>query len=281
MKHNINYKQVGFYVAIVLSFIVLLSAIWLQRIFYSPDRLSDITTEVLQEQSSRDAISGAVVSRLFEERPLLAATAGPRLVPVISGLLDSDILANSINRTVERIRLALTSDEAENIAINLVPVKSTISTVQNVIGQDVEERRLQTEDIPNEIVILDASTIPNYSDEGVVILWLGPLAATFLIIVVGIWLYRGRKRALALRVRIVGMLAVVSSVVALLIGPLTQPIIVQRISTIEGKTIIGNLYEALVAPFNQMALLLLLFSSIVIVISFILPKINSSINTKK
>jgi hypothetical protein len=277
MKNKRSILRGGFYFALVFSFLVALTSLWLNRTFYSPNTLADITTEVLQEESSRNAISNLIVDRVFEDRPALAATVGPRLVPVISGLLGSDFVASSLNNTVERLRVAFTSDTPEEIVINLVPIKSTIVAVQNTIGQTEEEKRVNTEDIPDEIVLLDTSNFPNYSDEGIVVLWLGPLSLAFILTSAGIWIYRGRKNkgAFYLRIRIVAALGALAGIIALFVGPLIEPVFVRYARTAESQTVVRNLYEGLIESFNQQATALLVLSIIVFFAAVVAPKIIS------
>lgn len=261
----------SFYVAVVVSFLVLLSSLWLHRVFFTPERLSEITTTALNEQSSLDSISSAVTDKLFEGRPLLHSTVGPRLQPVISGLLTTDFANNAVERTVERLRLAMTTESTAVVSIQLTAVKDTIVNLQNALRRDADEQRINAANIPDEIVLIDGNKIPNYYDVGVALLWLGPLSAIIAIGGLIFWVYRGRKAALRQRMIISGVLVVVSSAIALLAGPLFEPLFVSISGTASGQTLLGNLYDGLIEPFNMQAIVLGITGLLLVLVAVAMP----------
>ena len=272
----------GFYVSIVVSLLLSMTALWLHTTFYSSDNLANTASEVLREESSRIAISNIVVDKIFEDRPVIGALAAPRLAPVISGLLNTDISANMVNKAVEELRLTIVSSRAvEPVTLNLVPIKSTIASVQSVADRSEADTIINPEEIPDQVTILNFDEIPNYSEQGLVVLWLGPLSFAFMTVGIGVWIYRGRNFALYRRIQIIGVLGLIASIIALLVGPLTGPIVVRNVQDINGQTILNNLYDALLSPFNQQAYVVALVSVLAIILSFALPKAIGHLKAQK
>lgn len=263
-----------FFGSTIIALIVALSSLWLSRVFYSPDRLSDIATTALAEQSSRDSIGRAVSDRVFEDRPVLNQVAGPRLASLVSSVLGTDFASNTVDSVVERLRVALTTSEDETIAVNLTGIKDVVVQVQSVIGVEEDAQRINAESIPDELVLFESSALPDIHRFGIFVLWLGPVAVIFAFGGLSYWVYRGRHGARELRIKIAGLTIMTASVLAWLMGPLIEPVFVSLARDASGQTLLSNLYDGLITPFANQAIILFAVGLLILATGFLLPLIQ-------
>lgn len=265
-----------FFGSIILALILSLSSLWLARVFFSPNTLSDITTTALAEQSSRDSIGRSVSDRVFEDRPVLKRVAGPKLASLTSSILGTDIASSVVDDFVEQVRIALTTSQDETIAINLSGIKSTIGQVQSVVGADEAERQIDINAIPDEFIIVESDQLPNIYQLGVTVLWLGPASLVYALGALAFWIYRGRRAGLWLRVTYSGAVIVVASIIGMLVGPLVEPVVVSIAQAAPAQTLLGNLYSGLVAPFQSYATILFALGVLVIAAGYLLPLLQKA-----
>ncbi len=274
-----------FFGSIILALILSLSSLWLSRVFFSQNTLSDITTTALAEQSSRDSIGRAVSDRVFEDRPVLKRVAGPKLSSLTSSILGTDIASSVVDDFVEQVRVALTTSQDETIAINLSGIKSTIGQVQSVVGTSEDERQIDIDAIPDEFIIVESDQLPNIYQLGVTVLWLGPVCLIYALGALAFWAYRGRRAALWLRIKYAGVVVIIASVIGMLVGPLIEPVVVSIARVAPAQTLLGNLYNGLVAPFQSYATVLFALGVLVIAAGYLLPLLQKApalpVKTKK
>jgi hypothetical protein len=245
-----------------------MSSLWLQRVVYAPNSLSEITAEAFMEESSRKSVANTITGKIFEDRPVLESTVGPRVSTLLAGALGSDIAANSVQNIVERFRESLVGENSALVAINLVPLKETISQVQTLAGRD-QSTVVTTEKIPDDITLLDTSSLRPYYEVGVYVVWMGPLALLTSISGLFWWVYKDRKTQLALRLRQVGLVVLVTGFFAYLLGPISQPAFIAIAANADAQTLLSNIHAALLAPFSEIAVGVFLIGIVVLVSSFI------------
>lgn len=270
-----------FFGLVVFAILISLTGFWLNRVFFDSKKLSEVTSASLQQESSRDSMSSLIVNQMFEDRPILRNTVGPRLQPVISGLLGTEVADSAIEFAIEKLHAAMTINQSEPIAIDLTPIKGVIVNIQTVLGRSEEERKVNPDNIPDEIVLIEQGKLPDIRTPSVVVLWLSPIAAVFATAGMGYWIYRGRKAALLKRIRITGYIMLAAGTLALLVGPLTEPLIVQLAKRSQGQVILSNLYNSLLESFNQQATTLVVFALLVIIITLALPHVTKVIPKTK
>lgn len=278
MARNTNHQsplRYLFFVVVVLSLLVSLTSLWEHRVLYDQDRLSTIVSDSLTEQSSREAIGEYVADKVFEDRPIAAQLASARLASVVAGLLNTDIADSAIEGLVEQVRITLVTPSNDNVSINISGLKDSILKIQSVIGTSPEERAINAESLPDEIVIIDGNALPDIETINLVVFWLGPVGFTFAFAGLGYWVYRGRKKAMQKRLQISGIVIVTSAAVALLVGPLSQPVFVGLAKDLPGQTILSNVHASLIMPYNQQAYWLLCIGLLLLLFGLFAPRLAS------
>lgn len=253
------------------------SAFWFNNYIFNTTNFTNTTTQALLSESSRTAIAGQVVSKALQNRPALQKAVEEPATKLISGLLDSNVAKNLVQRSVTRLQIAITSKNPQPIEINLEPVKENLTRLldiaQQITNRPADEAKFNPEDIPNTITLVDVTKLPNIYLMGTILIWLGPICLLIAIGLIAWPLYT--YRAITSRLHIVlGIQAVAIGlgwVTALLIGPLFRPPILAQVPDENLRVVAENIYNAFIATFNNQTnsmLLIAVFLLIAAVVSW-------------
>lgn len=249
--------------AILLS--IANSAAWVNRYIFNSQNFATVATESLLSESSRRAMAQEITNQALEGRPTAQQLVNNTAVNVISGVLGSDQLGNAVEKLVNRLNVALTSKDQESIAINLEGPKTFITQVVDVVGK-YREVQVNPENIPSEIVLVNADNIPDFYTYGVVFLWLGPLAFIGSVVVFAYPYFKHRSEYKMIMM-VQGLAIVVAGLLALLIGPLFRPPLLARLQSTEARTVVTNLYNAFINTYNQQTMILIGVGGLLLVVS--------------
>jgi hypothetical protein len=159
-----------------------------------------------------------------------------------------------------------TSSDRQDIKIDLtaikVPVTSIIALAQSR-GADVPTTQYQ---IPDEIVLLQSDAFPDLSGGVKAMLWLGPLFWLSTIVLVGLYIYLGRRNY-ARRVYTAGIAIITVAILGLLANPFVPPSIAAAIPNIDLRPVAENLAAGFLAPF-QAQMYYMLGSTLVVLAVF-------------
>jgi hypothetical protein len=278
VKPEYSYRKVV--VFSLLSAVLLLitnSAYWINNQIFNSDNFTNTVTTSLSSESSRDAISEQISNRIYAENPIAQRVAGDFTAKVVSGLLNTNQFENILTTAVEKLQVYATSSNQESVAIDLSGVKDVVSQLTRVsenLGRDVS---FETENIPDEIVILNEEDVPDLYKVGVVFLWLAPISLLGAIILLAYPYtkkYYNRKKILLIQ----GMIVTATGFSALLLGPLFKPPILSAINEPNNRIVVGNMYDAFINTFNQQTIYLAYVGVIAVIVSLIwfnLPYIKS------
>lgn len=224
------------------------SAIWVNRYIFNTDNFSSVVTTSLTSESSRQAIAQGVADRALADRPVLQKVAGDVPVRIISGLLGTTQASNAVDTVVSKLQVAVTSNNQESIAIDLSGIKSTVTQLVDVASNLGREPRVNPDNIPSEIVLIDKDDIPDFYRIGVAFLWIAPLALIGALAALAYPYIKNRgeyKTILAIQ----GACVAAAGLLALLVGPLFRPPLLANIERAAGRAVVGNLYDAFIATF--------------------------------
>jgi hypothetical protein len=241
------------------------SAIWFNNYIFNTENFTELTTQAILNDSSRDAIAGVVVDRALEQRPAVRGAIQQPATKLISGLLDSNLAHTIFERSVTRLQTAITSKNPQPVTLDLSSIKETATKVIDVAGavsgRSPDDSRIDPADIPDSVTLVDTSKLPNIYRMGVVLLWLGPLAVLATIIAFGYVLYRVRDSLYRLQqfLAIQGASILGAWLVALLLGPLFKPALLGQVPDANLRIVVESVYDAFMAAFtNQAGVLLVL-----------------------
>jgi hypothetical protein len=241
---------------VVALLLVALTSLWLQRAIFNTDRFTAITTAAFTEESSRQSIGETVANRVFEGRPALRVAVGDRLSGAISSLLATERAESAIARAAREAQLLVTSPRRDPVVLQLSGLKTAIVRAQELTQVEANNVRIDDSDIPDQIVLIDTSTLPNFYVYAVTVFWLGPVSLLAAVALTVWWVRRGGAQLYVRRSQIMLLVLLVSAGLALLIGPLAEPAFVSIGRDAPSQTLLSNAYRGFIAPFRDQAIVL-------------------------
>lgn len=248
-------SKVGSAVLLILAGVFLFfaqSAYWVNNTIFDQENFTEITTNTLLMESSRNAIATTVVNRALEDRPVLQRTIGKRAVSFTSGLLGSDISRQAIEAVTDKTYAYITAPNRQDIAIDLSPVKGVLTQLVNVARNPNNAERLEDANaqIPDEIVLVESDTFPSASKAVQTMLWIGPLLWLATIISFVLYVYLGR-REYAKRIYLAGLVILLVGILGMFTSPFVPPPIAAAVGNIDIRPVAQNLAHAFLQPFKQ------------------------------
>jgi hypothetical protein len=247
-------KMTLFFGTLMVLIITALTAFWLNRVIFDTDRFTSITVSAFSEESSRESVGNLIAERVFENRPLLRANLSEPLSNYIASFLATDTAQSGIERAAREAQLLFTSPRREPVVLELAEYKAIIATAQELVRPDESERRLNVEDIPDSITLIDTNQLPNFHQTAIVTHIVGPLSLIAALALAGAWLIQGKRINLYKRSRILLLVVIASAIVAALIGPIVEPIFISVGSNAPSQTLLANFYTAFITPYLNQAL---------------------------
>lgn len=243
----------------ILAGILLLianSAIWMNRSIFDTAAFTSTAVSSVTSESSRQALANEIVDRALADRPIVKNAVGNTATRLIGGLLGSSQFNEVLTRAVGKIQVYVTSEEQKDVGIDLTGVKGTVSTLLGVADNrgvaDTSAASERLNNIPDELVIVNADNIPSFYKAGLALLWLAPISA---LTAIGMLAYPYvRRRNLYYKIAAVqGSIIAFTGLMALLVGPLFRPPALASVTSPNMRIVVGNLYDSFIATFNQQA----------------------------
>lgn len=242
------------FTTIITLLIISLSAAWLNRVIFDTNRFTSTASAALLEQSSRDSIGRLVADRLLENRPVLDRLIAEPVANVVSSFLATEQAQSGIERTVREGQLLFTSPQKPPVVLDFTPYKSAIVTAQQIIPNEGEQR-IDVNDIPDAVVLIDTTQLPNFYEYSLYTNFAGPAAFVAAVVLAGAWIWRGKANRYG-RSRAVLVAVLAAGIIAVVLGPIAEPAFVSIGRDAASQTILGNLYDAFITPFRNQALVL-------------------------
>ncbi len=252
---------------IVAGFFFLLanSALWVNNVLFNNEQFTQTASSALLSESSRMSIAEGVVDQALADRPVAQRLVSQPATKFVAGLLDSSLAQKATEKVVSRLQTAVTTANPQNIELDLTGIKNIASKLVALAdAADVEVQKPQKE-LPDTIVLFDASKVPNLYSYGRFFLWLAPLAG---LLAVGLFAYphlrekRLVKRIMALE----GAVLIGFGLLALSLGPLFRPQVLGGVESSNARVVVENIYNAFVVTFNAQTQWLFLLGTLFILI---------------
>lgn len=250
------------------------SAYWFHSYIFEPTTFTQITTQAINEESSRQAIANDIVDRLFSQRPILKGLVDEPASKLITGFLASNLAQKTISKAVTAFQTILTSPQPQALAFDLTSIKqflgSILAVAQTISRTDqLQAGDIRLEELPDALVIINAEGIPNLYQLGLVLLWVGPLAVIGAVVLFGYPVYQARRdRQLVTKLlAIEGASILLAGLLALLIGPLLQPPLLANVQSPHMRIVVENIYHAFAATFTQQTRILFILGGLLLLIA--------------
>lgn len=252
-------------IALALLAIIFVSVVWFNRYVFDTKNFTDIVTPAITSESSTRAIASEVTDQVLQDKPLLRRVIGDREVRLLSALLSTDLSNRVIQRSVSTLQTTMTSPDPQSVTIDLSGTKNTLSQGlaigRSITNTPEDQQRINTNDIPDEIVLLDANNVPNFYTLGTTLMWLSPLILLSMIVLFVYPLYRASKLEIKQVRNILGIQGsslLLAGILATLLGIFFKPIALASIANPNARVIAENVYDAFIGIFTTLASVLII-----------------------
>ncbi len=251
------------------------SALWFNKYIFNGDNFTRLTTQAIEQESSRTALATAITDKLLEGRPRLKQVIDEPVIKLVSGLLDSNLAQTALTKTVSQFQTILTAEKPENVSFDLSSIKQTlpqvIAVAGNISDRNTEAAELRVEDIPDTITIINTDELPNIYRLGVALLWIAPIAALIAVAIFIYLIYRARysRRLSAAVLATEGSVLIIAGLFALALGPLFKPPILANVPNANMRIIIENIYQTFINTFNSQTQNIFIIGILLIIIALI------------
>jgi hypothetical protein len=236
----------------VISMVLLLitnSAIWFNSQIFNSSNFTSTAVTAITSDSSRQAIGARITDELLADRPVIKNFAGDQITNVIAGLLGTDQAERLLTAAVSRMQIYVTSNDQQDVALDLSGIKNTISQLASTLNTD-RTNNIDVNKIPNNLVLVNADNVPDLYSYGVVLSWLAPASALGALALFAIpYIKAKEKYKLILSVQAAVITA--AGLLSLLVGPLFRPMALQPFQNVNGRTVVANIYDAFIQTFNS------------------------------
>ncbi len=263
--------------AVVTVFLLLISqtAFWLHNTIFNTQNFTNIATTAITSESSRQSIASGIVDKALEGRPAIQSAIGGRLTNLVTGLLGTDLVEQSTEKAIQKAQLLVTTPRKPPVVLDLTGIKQTATKLADVLNRNGDEK-IDPANIPDQIVLINTDKIPNFYNYGIAVLWLGPISLLTALALFAWWIYKGALTAVRVkRFRIVLGIVFASGVIALIVGPLVKPAFLSVAETAQAMTLLGNIFDGFIKPFNDQAKSIVVASVLVFIVTYLVnPALN-------
>lgn len=246
-------------VLIIVATLLLLVAnvgVWVETGILNEDSFVEITTDTFDADNVRTAIAERIVDTALADRPTILDLVGDRATSIIAEILGTSFVQGIVERAAGLIFDFLVYNDGNRVAINLEPIKDIIAQIVNLVAPEGSEV-IQTDQIPDEIVILNEGEVPSIEP---IITWTGWTAFIAGLLSVGLFalvLWRGwstpnRNSYL----KWIGGSVAIGAVIFLALTLGAKSTIVLIIDNSTGDVVISETYENLVRQLQAQSLIL-------------------------
>lgn len=278
-KTNIKTLKPLTYILLSIAAAILLvianSAVWFNNYIFDSGNFTKLTTQAIEEESSRTALATEITDRLLEKRPALKGAIDEPMIKLTSGLLNSNAAQTALDRTISQFQVIITSKNPQDVSFDLSSLKQTLSQVLTVAGnlteKDTEKAQIRVEDIPNTITIIDVDNLPNIYTLGVVLLWVAPIATLIAAALLIYLVYRARysRQVSSIVLAVEGGILLLAGLFALALGPIFKPPILANVPNENMRTVVENIYQVFIDKFNQQASIIFVIAILLLLASVI------------
>lgn len=266
------------------------SAVWFNNYIFDGNNFTQLTTQALEKESSRNALASEITDKVLQNRPALKGVVDEPVTKLTSGLLGSNVAQNALNKTVSQFQVIITSKNPQDVSFDLTSIKQPLSqilaTAGTITGRDVSQAETKVENVPDTITIVNASNLPNIYRLGVVLLWVAPLAtlAAGILLIYPIYRARYSRRIGAIVLATEGGIIALAGLFALALGPIFKPPILANVPNENMRVVVENIYQTFIAKFNTQSEILFVIAALLLIaaaIVFWAKPIASRITAKR
>ena len=248
-KSNFSLSSIFGIIASVVFIWVFMFSIWYSNNILNQEKFVNTTTQVLQSEQIRNAISSQIVDEVQQKRPIVGTIAAPLLTKIIAGVMDSNLYANFNTKIAQEIQIQLTSANPKEVYVNVKPTKDLLGPFINELDPEI------LSNVPDRIVIIKKNQIPSLYKFGTFVTVGGPILLIIGLVILGfIWRRISEKRDYIV---VLSLTAGASGLLVYFIVPAIGNYLVAQTDSSNLALIINNIYVAFTAPISQFSLYVL------------------------
>ncbi|MBP9738346.1 hypothetical protein KBD20_01520 [Candidatus Saccharibacteria bacterium] len=244
------------------------SAIWVNDVLFNTEKFTQITSQALLSESSRNALAGEIVDQALADRPIVKRVVGEPATKFVSGLLGTNLAETATDKVVARLQTAVTTEDPQNIEIDLTGIKNILPKLISLAG--AEDSIPEETKLPDTLVLLDTANIPNVYKYATVFLWLAPISAITATILLA-YPHIKRRSIVVPVVAMQGFAIVLTGFFAQLVGPLFRPAILSQVSNQNIRIVVENIYNAFSNSFNAQSNWLFVVGGALLLVAAVIP----------
>lgn len=256
----------NFVIATIVAAVLLAlanSAIWVNRTVFNTQEFTQISTQALTSESSRQALAGEIVDKALENNPTVAAVVTEPATNIISGLLNSQQAKNALTKIISKVQILVTSKQPESITYDLTGIKTTVTKLLTIANKDQAVEKVS--ELPDTLTVFDASKVPSIYQYGVAMTLIAPFA--FLLALALLIVPHVKKQLTTEKLLLVqGGIIAGAGVMALLLGPIFRPPVLAQVSNANLRVVVENFYNAFINSFNAQTMYLIYLGLILMAI---------------
>lgn len=274
-----KYSKLNILLLSIIGFCLVLfqTAYWFNKYIADANNFSKITTSALLQESSRNAIGDEVAEQVFSDKPILRQVAQEPVSNIVSSMLSTKFSSVGLEKMIQLLHNNITTTHPKSVTFNLTQIKTIIQTVSQILPSNNKTPAESAQNIPDEITIIDKSSIPSLNKFVVTMAAVAPLS--FIAAIGAVVGYVIRKRQTwKLVFAPLGFSIIIASIIGLLIGPVFKPPLIAFVSSFNGRIIVGNVFDGFMVPFNQQQIQMLFIGLAIvlggIIINYLVPLIR-------
>lgn len=263
-----NYLKRAIWLSVLAAVLLVItnSAIWVNNQIFDTKNFTNTVKTSLTSEESRNAIATGLTDRALDGRPILRNVVGDVPVNIVGGLLGTNQAEKAVEKVTSKLHVLVTSEQRESVSYDITGIKSVLTQLYDTVTNLGREPRINPNNIPDEIVLIEAGKLPNLYKASVAFLWLAPLAFVGAFLALAYPYFKNPKDYKAI-LAIQGAIVASTALLALSIGPLFKPPVLANIQTGTGRTVIENIYDAFIATFNTQSLYLFTIGGVALGVS--------------
>lgn len=271
-----KYSKINILLLSITGFFLVLfqSAQWFNTYIADANNFSQISTNALLLESSRNAIGDEVADQVFKDKPVLKQVAQEPVSNIVSSMLNTKFASLGLEKMIQLLHNNITTAHPKSITFNLSQIKTVIQTVSQILPSSNKTPSESAQNIPDEITIIDKNSIPSLNKFVVAMAAIAPLSLLASFGAAVGYIIRNRK-AWKLVFAPLGISIMIASIAGLLIGPIFKPPLIATVSSFNARIIVGNVFDGFMQPFKQQQIQLLYIGAALlaggIIINYVVP----------
>jgi len=247
----------------VVILLIASSTLWVNRYIFDSEQFSKVGVAALTNEQSRQTIADAIVTNAFSAKPLPYRALASPTSNIIQGLLVSETAKSTLTATVNQINLTLTSGDRQPVVIDLTAFKELLSRVA-IIGNSNISNNIDTQNVPDNLILLDGTKLPNFHGYSLTTHIVSPLAFVLLCIILAVpylkWRSVWRKIVI-----LQGIAVVVAGLIMLVLEPFIRPAVLNATSDVLSRAIVTNVYDSFIATYIMQAWFIVICGLVLII----------------